>query len=96
MPPKRKYVKKDNGTSPGKSAKTCNIKDCTRPASRSLSRQQYEDYLKDAGLALKSNRERRITPCVEHYKMIKKKKKKDDKINKIRFDARTSGGKKMH
>ncbi|MHA1793701.1 MAG: hypothetical protein ACTSVI_13745 [Promethearchaeota archaeon] len=73
--------------------RTCNIKDCNKPAVRSLSRQEYETYMKDAGLELKSRKERKIYPCAEHYKMIKKKKKKDDKINRIRFNARVGAGK---
>lgn len=95
MPPRRKYVRKDPTRSPGKPSKSkkCNIKGCDKPAVRSLSRQQNEEYLLDAGLELESNRDRRIKPCAEHYKLIKKRKKKDDKIKRLRFDARTSGGK---
>mgnify|MGYP006290824995 CR=1 FL=1 len=84
MPRVRKYVKKSDKSS-GK--KTCNIKDCNNPAVRSLSRPQYEEYMRDAGLSLKSEKERKITPCDAHYKQIKKKKKKDDKIKKVRHQA---------
>ncbi len=68
---------------------TCNA--CgTLPAVRSLSREENESYLNDSGLQLKTDKERRITPCEAHYKLIKKKKKGDDKIKKSRFSAQNA------
>ena len=88
IPQTRKYVnKKTNSTGTSSKAKTCNIKGCSSPAVRSLSRPAYEAYMKDAKLELKSQKERKITPCDQHYKMMKKKKKKDDKIKKVKFNT---------
>ena len=95
MPKKNPKQKKTTRVEISKKSgkKHCNIKDCKSLAVRSLSRQEYEEYLKDAGLELKSRKERKIYACELHYKMIKKKKKKDDKINRIRFNARVGVGK---
>jgi hypothetical protein len=82
MPQIRKYVRKDEGSDADAKGKTCNIKGCNAPAVRSLSKETFDEYLKDAGLELKSDKERKIIPCDEHYKLMRKKKKKDDKIAK--------------
>ncbi|MBN2152224.1 MAG: hypothetical protein JW839_12305 [Candidatus Lokiarchaeota archaeon] len=84
MPQIRKYVRKSDGGDAGAQGKTCNIKGCNAPAVRSLSKDLFEEYLRDAGLELKSDKERKITPCDAHYKALKKKKKKDDKIAKVK------------
>jgi len=85
MPQIRKYVHKAGPGEVEAKGKTCNIKGCNNPAVRSLSREAYETYLRDAGLELKSDKERKIMPCDAHYKDIKKKKKKDDKVTKAKF-----------
>ncbi len=90
MPQVRKYAKKGEGEEHQGSGKVCNIKGCTLPAVRSLSREENESYLNDSGLQLKTDKERRITPCEAHYKLIKKKKKGDDKIKKSRFSAQNA------
>nr|MDO8115945.1 hypothetical protein [Candidatus Sigynarchaeota archaeon] len=90
MPQVRKYARKDDDGEHAGTGKSCNIKGCTAPAVRSLSREENESYLNDAGLQLKSDKERRITPCEAHYKLIKKKKKNDDKIKKSRFSAQNA------
>lgn len=84
-------MQKDAGTTGDAKGKACNIKGCKAPAVRSLSRQEYETYLHDAGLQLASDKERKITPCDAHYKALKKGKKKDDKVKRARFDAATPG-----
>jgi hypothetical protein len=84
MPQIRKYVRKDEGSDAEAKGKTCNIKGCSAPAVRSLSKEAFEEYLVDAGLELKSDKERKITPCDAHYKAMRKKKKKDDKITKAK------------
>ncbi len=84
MPQIRKYVRKDEGSDAEAKGKTCNIKGCSAPAVRSLSKEVFEEYLIDAGLELKSDKERKITPCDAHYKLMRKKKKKDDKITKAK------------
>jgi hypothetical protein len=81
----RKYAKKDEAGDAEAKGKTCNIKGCNAPAVRSLSKEAFDEYLHDAGLELKSDKERKITPCDEHYKLMKKKKKKDDKITRAKF-----------
>ena len=88
MPQVRKYVHKAEPGEAEAKGKTCNIKGCNAPAVRSLSKEVYEDYLQSAGLSLKSDKERKIMPCEAHYKMLKKGKKKDDKVTK----AKTSLG----
>jgi hypothetical protein len=85
MPQVRKYAHKAEPGEADAKGKTCNIKGCNSPAVRSLSRELYDEYLKDAGLTLKSDKERKVMPCEAHYKMLKKGKKKDDKISKVKF-----------
>ncbi|MHA1369005.1 MAG: hypothetical protein ACTSWN_02500 [Promethearchaeota archaeon] len=86
IPQKRKNVKEQRSVH-AKKIKTCNIRGCNAPSVKTLSRQENEDYLKKAGLALENNKERKIRACDKHYKMIKKFKKKDDKIKKVRYEA---------
>jgi hypothetical protein len=84
----RKYApKKDAGTA----GKTCNIRGCNNPAIHSLSLEAYESYLKDANLELKSPSEKKILACDAHWKVLKKKKRKDDEIKKVKFDTNTVG-----
>lgn len=87
MPQIRKYVHKAEPGEAEVTGKTCNIKGCNAPAVRSLSKEVYEEYLQNAGLSLKSDKERKIMPCETHYKVLKKGKKKDDKIAKVKFGA---------
>jgi hypothetical protein len=87
MPQIRKYVRKDEGSDADATGKTCNIKGCSAPAVRSLSKEAFDEYLRDARLELKSDKERKITPCDEHYKAMRKIKKKDDKITKAKHGA---------
>ncbi len=50
MPQVRKYAKKGEGEEHQGSGKVCNIKGCTLPAVRSLSREENESYLRELQL----------------------------------------------
>ena len=77
----------DNFASKDRKTKTlsriCAVKDCTEFAIHTLSIVQYQPSLGAAKLELKPMKgARKFNICKEHYKAIKKYKKKDDKILK--------------
>lgn len=60
----------------------CSVSGCGMEAVRSLSTEKA----RSAGLNVGSN-EKRVYVCKEHYKVFKKKTKKDKAVDKWRFSA---------
>ncbi|MDI6707663.1 MAG: hypothetical protein QME47_01005 [Candidatus Thermoplasmatota archaeon] len=59
----------------------CEVLNCNKPAVRSLSLKK----LSAIGLSFKSER-RRVVICKEHYKIYKKKTKKEREIERLTWD----------
>jgi hypothetical protein len=72
-----------------KSDRVCSIEGCQKEAARSLSKEKFESILKLLNLALKDDKSPRLFICQEHYKLVKKKNKKESKIVRPKFDKKT-------
>jgi hypothetical protein len=59
--------------------KTCDVADCTKEASRSISGKKVEK----AGIAISSEPSRNARLCKDHYREFKKKTKKDRKLERL-------------
>lgn len=68
-----------------KQGTTCTIEGCNEAAIRSFGADRVIDALRDAGPALKPGRHRRAYLCQEHYKVFKKQRKQEKKIDKWRY-----------
>ena len=61
--------------------KTCDVEGCSVDAVRSISGKKAVPYLKHLGL--KDASKRRLSLCKEHYKVYKKKSKKDRETDRL-------------
>ena len=74
-------------------SRTCSIKKCFKESIHTLSITEYEPTIKKIGLTIEKEKgARRFNICKEHYKKMKKVKKKDEKLIKPQFAA---GGNKI-
>ena len=64
-----------------KKAKQCSVKNCSKPAIRSLSEDKFSKYAELAKLKLAENRLRKIYLCKEHYNKVNKERKSQDKLS---------------
>ncbi|GAB4317004.1 MAG: hypothetical protein Kow0069_19580 [Promethearchaeota archaeon] len=69
----------------------CLVGDCPRASERSLSKVKYEKVLAQLGWKLKDDKARRLHVCAAHYKDLKKRYKKDAKVQRhlLRDDRST-------
>jgi len=66
--------------------KKCGIKGCVKDSIHTLSISEYEPSIKKIGLTLRKQKgARRFNICKDHYKKMKKAKKKDEKLTKPHF-----------
>ena len=71
-------------------SKTCQIKGCTKESIHTLSLTEYEPSIKKMGLTIKAQKgARRFNICKDHYKDVKKARKKDEKYSKPQFESRS-------
>lgn len=79
-----KEIKDKEGMGNTKGRK-CSITGCENISVRSLSEDEYENYVLRANLKYVENRLRKIYVCNKHFKMVKKKKDKNDIHHKKGF-----------
>jgi len=72
-----------------KSDRVCSIEGCENEAARSLSKEKFESILKLLNLALKDDKSPRLFICQEHYKLVKKKNKKESKMVRPKFEKKS-------
>jgi hypothetical protein len=63
----------------GKAKRVCSIEGCKNDVERSLPLEKYDSILKVASLKLKDTKSRRLFVCRDHYKILKKYTKKEEK-----------------
>ncbi|MHA1214603.1 MAG: hypothetical protein ACTSPG_04865 [Candidatus Hodarchaeales archaeon] len=66
--------------------KNCDVEGCTKESKKTVSREKAGFALKEAGLSLSvKDKVTRIHLCSDHYRKIKKKLKKDRKLESLRW-----------
>lgn len=60
--------------------KLCSVKECGKPAIRSLSEKQWASYVEKAKLSINENKNHKIYLCKAHYKEVSKPRKSEEKI----------------
>ncbi len=73
-----------------KSGRVCSIEGCQNEAARSLSKEKFDSILKLLSLKLKDDKTPRLFICAEHYKLVKKKDKKENKLLRPKFDKKSN------
>ncbi len=73
-----------------KSGRVCSIEGCQKEAARSLSKEKFDSILKLLSLDLKDDKTPRLYICAEHYKLVKKKNKKENKILRPKFEKKSN------
>ncbi len=72
-----------------KSGRLCSIEGCPNEAVRSLSKEKFDSILKLLNLKLKDDKIPRLYICQEHYKLVKKKDKKENKLLRPKFEKKS-------
>lgn len=70
------------GVPTGKIDKNCVIIGCDEMAIRSLSKQKWEPYVDKAKFKVVESKKHNLFLCKEHYKVVKKLRKSDEKATK--------------
>ncbi len=60
--------------------KSCSVKDCGELAIRSLSENKWKTYIEKANLKIFENRQHKIFLCKNHYKVVNKYRKSQEKV----------------
>jgi hypothetical protein len=67
-------------------SRNCDIEGCTNGYKKTVSREKAGTSIKDAGLSLSiKDKITRVHLCPDHYRIIKKKLKKDRKLESLRW-----------
>ncbi len=72
-----------------KSGRVCSIEGCTNEAARSLSKEKFDSILKLLSLKVKDDKIPRLYICAEHYKLVKKRDKKENKLLRPKFEKKS-------
>ncbi len=72
-----------------KSGRVCSIEGCSNEAARSLSKEKFDSILKLLNLKLKDDKTPRLYICQEHYKLVKKRDKKENKLLRPKFEKKS-------
>ncbi len=73
-----------------KSGRVCSIEGCKNQAARSLSKEKFDSILKLLNFKLKDDKIPRLYICAEHYKLVKKRDKKENKILRPKFEKKSN------
>ena len=83
--PKKRMIPSASQKKP--TSRTCHIKGCFKESIHTLSITEYEPSIKKLGLTLQKQKgARRFNICKDHYKRMKKAKKKDEKFTRPEFN----------
>ncbi|HMF33361.1 MAG TPA: hypothetical protein VKK79_18185 [Candidatus Lokiarchaeia archaeon] len=78
--------------SEAKPKRVCSIEGCQNEVERSLPLEKYDSILKLANLKMKDTKSRRLFVCRDHYKVLKKYTKKEEKAT---YQRNSPGGMKQ-
>jgi hypothetical protein len=68
------------------SKKTCDVENCFKDSKKTVSREKAGAAIKQASLSLAiRDKKTKVHLCVDHYRTIKKKLKKDREIEHLRW-----------
>jgi hypothetical protein len=68
------------------SKKTCDVEGCTNDSKKTVSREKAGSAIKEAGFQLNlRDKKTKVHLCIDHYRKIKKKLKKDREIERLRW-----------
>jgi hypothetical protein len=66
--------------------KQCDVEGCTKDSKKTVSREKAGAAIKEANLNLSvRDKIRKVHMCTDHYRVIKKKLKKDREIERLRW-----------
>jgi hypothetical protein len=66
--------------------KNCDVENCSKDSKKTVSREKAGAAMKEAGLSLSvRDKVTKVHLCADHYRKIKKKLKKDRKIERLRW-----------
>ena len=66
--------------------KQCDVEGCTKDSKKTVSREKAGAAIKEASLNLSvRDKVRKVHMCADHYRVIKKKLKKDREIERLRW-----------
>jgi hypothetical protein len=86
--PKKRPIPIESTKKP--TSKLCHISKCFKESIHTLSISEYEPAIKKLGLTInKQKGARRFNICKEHYKKMKRAKKKDEKLTRPEFVTET-------
>ena len=84
--PKKRTIPSASTKKP--TSRTCHIKGCFKESIHTLSISEYEPSIKKLGLTIRKQKgARRFNICKDHYKKMKKAKKKDEKYTRPEFST---------
>ncbi len=67
------------------SKKICSVVGCEEESFKTMSRDRIMKSVNEAGLKLKSSKDKKAHFCKAHWKVVKKYWKKENKTERIRF-----------
>ena len=77
-----------SGSTKKPTTKTCHIKGCFKESIHTISISEYEPSIKKLGLTIRKQKgARRFNICKDHYKRMKKAKKKEEKLIRPQFQT---------